>query len=799
LRGGWALALAAGLLAGCLPRGRFHCRDDNQCTSDQGRGVCEAEGVCSFPDTRCPLGRRYARFAAGESSSDGGNCVQPRTCAGTPVVELRAGGGHACLRRLDNSVHCWGRNSEGQLGDGTRHPRSVPGPVAGLPAIRGLALGEAHTCALPEAGPVLCWGDNRRGQLGPGAATVPRPTPVMDVQGALELAAGRDFTCARTADGVRCWGDNSEGQLGVDVATVAASTAPLAVAGLTAVEQVVAGRAHACARLRDGLPDASGGPPPNVVCWGAGAQGQLGRGEGVVATAAPGPVAGLTEVVELSAGDNHTCARRRDGGVRCWGDNGVGQLGDGTSALRRAPVAAAFPGSALRVRAGGRHACAVDGQESLYCWGDNRWGQLGDGSTVALPAPVRVGGVTQVLELAAGGDLSCALTRSSALLCWGDDRQGQVGARGAAAVPAALAATEPPAVDRAVAVSAGEAHTCALRPSGEALCWGAGQNGRLGEGRTEDRAAPVVVRLPAGLVEVRAGGAHSCGRTVDRTVWCWGRGDVGQLGTGELGDRPQPVPVRGLTVADQVALGAAHACAISRGRVLCWGAGDRGQNGQMGTALEPAVLGAPDGVVEIAAGEAHTCARTAAGVVHCWGAGESGQLGVPAIAFRAAPAPIALPDGLTAQALALGRRHSCVLVTGGRVFCWGDGSEGQLGAGEAIKMTTAPVEVPGVAGARMLTAGASHTCVLDTDNRLLCWGAGDGGQTGADGEPARASFAPAPVAIGAATAVAAGGAHTCILDPAGGLRCFGLDDHGQLGRDRLLFASRPRSVVLSCP
>jgi hypothetical protein len=129
----------AGIVAGavacvlsCLPRGRFHCADDNQCVSAEGRGVCEAEGVCSFPDARCPLGRRYARFAAGESSSDGGNCVQPHPCTGTPVVELRAGGGHACLRRLDNRVHCWGRNAEGQLGDGTLRPRAVPTPVAGL-------------------------------------------------------------------------------------------------------------------------------------------------------------------------------------------------------------------------------------------------------------------------------------------------------------------------------------------------------------------------------------------------------------------------------------------------------------------------------------------------------------------------------------------------------------------------------------------------------------------------------------------------------------------------------------------
>jgi alpha-tubulin suppressor-like RCC1 family protein len=565
---------------------------------------------------------------------------------------------------------------------------------------------------------------------------------------------------------------------------------------------VVAGRAHACVRLREGTPDPAGGAPPNVVCWGAGGQWQLGRGEGVVATAAPAPVVGLTEVVELSAGENHTCARRRDGSVRCWGDNSVGQLGDGTSTLRRAPVAAAFPGAALRVRAGGRHTCAVDSQEALYCWGDNRWGQLGDGSTSSLPAPLRVPGLTQVLEVAAGGDVTCALTRNSALLCWGDDRQGQLGVGSAATLAPAIAGREPPVVDDVIRISAGEAHTCALRTSGEALCWGAGQYGRLGEGRTEDRPAPVTVRLPAGLLEVRAGGAHSCGRTVDRTVWCWGRGDVGQLGTGELGDRPQPVQVRGLSAVDRLALGGRHSCALSRGRVLCWGAGDRGQNGQAATtpALEPAVVGGLEGVVEIAAGEAHTCARTGGTSIFCWGAGESGQLGGAPIPFRTTPAHVPKLTEEEPQALALGQRHSCFLSTRGDVSCWGDGSQGQLGWGEEIKSATTPLGVPGLSDVQAITAGANHSCARDGQGRLQCWGASDGVQNGSNSEPAKAVFSPAVVWSGPMSELTAGAAHTCFIDPTGGLaHCFGLDDHGQLGRDRLLLSSRPRSVALSCP
>jgi alpha-tubulin suppressor-like RCC1 family protein len=412
-----------------------------------------------------------------------------------------------------------------------------------------------------------------------------------------------------------------------------------------------------------------------------------------------------------------------------------------------------------------------------------------------------VSGLAQVLELAAGADLTCALTRSSALLCWGDDRQGQLGVGSAATLPPAIAGREPPIVEDAIRISAGDAHSCALRASGEALCWGAGQNGRLGEGRTEDRAAPVTVRLPAGLLEVRAGGAHSCGRTIDRTVWCWGRGDAGQLGTGELGDRPQPVQVRALSAVDQLAIGGSHSCALSRGRVLCWGAGDRGQNGQAATtpAPEPAVVGGLEGVVEIAAGEAHTCALTAGGLIRCWGAGESGQLGVAAIPFRAAPADVPVPPADRPRSLALGRRHSCFLSEHGGVSCWGDGSEGQLGLGEAIQDATSPLPVPGLSDAQALAAGANHTCAYG-QRRLLCWGASEGLQNGSNSEPATAVFSPTLVWTGAVAQLAGGGAHSCFIELDGGLaHCFGQDDHGQLGRDRLLLSTRPRSVALSCP
>ena len=154
-------------------------------------------------------------------------------------------------------------------------------------------------------------------------------------------------------------------------------------------------------------------------CWGSNEYGQLGDG-----TAEPSPgavtVAGLTDVVEITCGTQHSCARVADGSLRCWGANTAGQLGDGTTVDHRSP--AAVPGiiRAAQVAAGGYTTCARLTDGTTQCWGENSYGQLGDGTGILRPSPTVVVGLTGVAEIVPDrAEISCARTSGMAAVCWG--------------------------------------------------------------------------------------------------------------------------------------------------------------------------------------------------------------------------------------------------------------------------------------------------------------------------------------------------------------------------------------------
>jgi alpha-tubulin suppressor-like RCC1 family protein len=196
------------------------------------------------------------------------------------------------------------------------------------------------------------------------------------LEGAIvELALGGEYGCARRDDGrVLCWGENSRGQLGQpDLETIA--TTPQEVPGIEGARQVVAGFAHACALIDH---------PGQVLCWGRNNNGQLGhRDVGEVPIPEPGIVPGLDDAVEIIAGGNHTCARRQDGPIVCWGYNYLGALGNGSTRPTRSTSlqTVAEIEDAVQLSAGQHFTCALRATGTVACWGDNNHGQLGDGTT----------------------------------------------------------------------------------------------------------------------------------------------------------------------------------------------------------------------------------------------------------------------------------------------------------------------------------------------------------------------------------------------------------------------------------
>jgi alpha-tubulin suppressor-like RCC1 family protein len=332
------------------------------------------------------------------------------------VTALVAGDWHTCALTASGGVTCWGWNEHGQLGDGTHNTRLTPTPVSGLASgVTALAAGFGHTCALTASGGVMCWGDNGAGQLGDGTIrqrSIPAEVSSL-ASGAAALAAGMyDHTCAVAAGGgAMCWGDNEYGQLGDG--TITDRNIPALVSGLeSGVTALAAGAAHTCALT----------PGGGVLCWGNNTAGQL--GDGTTADRwAPVAVNSLESgVMALAAGGSHTCAVTASGGVLCWGSNWAGQLGDGTTEQKLTPVPVSGLGSGVTaLAAGGAYTCALTAGGGVLCWGYNGGGELGDGTTENRLTPVPVSGLESgVTALAAGWSHTCAVTAGAAGCCAGE-------------------------------------------------------------------------------------------------------------------------------------------------------------------------------------------------------------------------------------------------------------------------------------------------------------------------------------------------------------------------------------------
>jgi alpha-tubulin suppressor-like RCC1 family protein len=310
------------------------------------------------------------------------------------VIGIGAGNGHTVALLSDGTVRAWGFNFFGSLGDGTTITRTTPVPVVGLSGVVAIAVGGLHSLALLGDGTVRAWGFNQQGQLGNNTFTdSTTPVVVSGLSGVVAIAAGAGHSLALLSDGtVRTWGANTWFQLG-DGTTTNRST-PVSSTGLSGVVGIAGGGNHSLALLGDG----------SVRAWGYNEQGQLGHGTMTLFSTTPVAVADLTDVVQISAGADHSVGLLSDGTVRTWGQNGSGELGDGTTLDRSAPVVVSGLDDVVEVLATGglpgSHNLARRADGTLKAWGYNAWGQLGDGTMITRTVPVDVVGVTGASAIA---------------------------------------------------------------------------------------------------------------------------------------------------------------------------------------------------------------------------------------------------------------------------------------------------------------------------------------------------------------------------------------------------------------
>ncbi|MCB9520732.1 MAG: hypothetical protein H6699_07650 [Myxococcales bacterium] len=362
----------------------------------------------------------------------------------------------------DTTIHPPARevcaNGEDDDGDGEIDCDDIDCALDSLCAPAGdwalVAAGGQHSCGVRPEGEVVCWGMNVFGEIGASPDSGAGSSVVDGLRNPRSLGLGFLHSCALTTDGaLRCWGANGGPFHNFGSARTSTVSTPVAFGDVSDARQVALGENHGCVLLAD----------QTLECWGMNAHGALGDG---TTQGAPqnrlSAVVGLGRVVEVSVGFGHTCARDVDGAVYCWGANGLGELGDGTTTSSSQPQRVPELPEATDLGVGAHHSCAVDPDGSLWCWG---WGDR-EYTNSAGDVPRRIDGLPEVTRVVAGGDFTCVLSSDQDVWCWGG--------------PRSSFGTEPVRqLQGGRSMAAGSAHVCVLLEGGFVTCLGANNNGQL--------------------------------------------------------------------------------------------------------------------------------------------------------------------------------------------------------------------------------------------------------------------------------------------------------------------------------
>lgn len=567
--------------------------------------------------------------------------------------------------------------------------------------------------------------------------------------------------------------------------------------------------------------------------------------------------------------DAHTCAILSDNSLKCWGSNLYGELGYdntqtyGNSAGSMASLPTVDLGAgrtAKSVAAGSWHTCAILDTDALKCWGNDGDGQLGydgieyqyDGNgdltvynignaagDMAGLGTVNLGNGRTAKAVAAAGSHTCAILDNDALKCWGSNYTGELGlddmnTKGNVAGDMAALPTVNLGTGRtAKMISLGDESTCAILDNNTLKCWGRGIYGNLGYDSTGSKgdtagsmAALPAVNLGTGrtALSISIGMNHSCAILDDSKLKCWGRGQTGRLGydstvnkgkaAGEMAALATVNLGTGRT-AKKVAAGGYHTCAIlDNNLVKCWGGGGLGNDGQgikgdtagSMASLTTVNLGSGRTATDITAGYGTTCAILDDSTLKCWGTyNDSGQQGNNSTARGGTSSlswfglsSVNLGTGRTAKFVDAGM-NTCAILDNDSLKCWGYNANGQLGydsttdiGGTAGSMAAlAPVNLGTSRTAKVIAKSGTHTCAILDNESLKCWGYNSVGQLGYDDTAQRGGTAGSMAALAAvnlgtgrtAKSIGVGDNHTCAILDNNAVKCWGYGWQGQLGND----------------
>lgn len=675
--------------------------------------------------------------------------------AGKFVVQVAAGSEHAIALCEDGTIAAWGGNFRGELGIGTGERRRFPvavnlaGVLAGKRVIQ-VGAGQFFSVALCDDGTIATWGDNTNSTLGDGTNFTRWLPGAVDTSGVLagktitKLAVGPNHVVVLCSDGtLAAWGSNAAGKLGDGTNINRSSPVKVNTGGLLAgktVIQLAAGSAHTFALCQDGT----------LIQWGTGG-GPLARNNfGVLAGKTP---------VQVSAGYQYNVVLCSDGTIAAWGENSSGQLGDGTTTVRNAPVTVKTDGvlagkTVVQVDAGLIHTVALCSDGTLVSWGKNSRGELGDGTTTDRRAPVTMdmGGVLTgktVVQLAAGSKYTSVLCEDGTLASWGERSSGQLGDGSTTyrTVPVAADQSNVLSGKTIFQVAAGSYHTVALSADGTLAAWGDNSKGQLGNGTTADSMRPVAVNTDGVLtgktvIQVAAGGSNTAALCKDGTLVTWGNNLDGQLGNGTTTDSSIPVAVNtggvlaGKTIT-QLTVGRSFMAVLCEdGTLVAWGSNSSGQLGD-GTNINSSLpvtvfkggVLAGKTIVSISAGSSHALAFCADGTLATWGNSTGGQLGSGTSSNQNKPVLVYKGDVLAGKTIiqtTTSASGTTAMSSDGTLAAWGSNASGQIGDGTKLnRFVPVAVNSSGVLAGRTIkqvVRGDAIAIALFEDGGLARWG-----------------------------------------------------------------------------
>lgn len=579
---------------------------------------------------------------------------------GTSYISISVADIHACGITEVHELKCWGKNSKAIMGAGVSESLEYPPTVLDAPTeYRKVVAGANHACAITQDKKLKCWGANSQKQIQFNTQSY---IPILEIQDGTDefsdVALGISHTCSLNQLGqAKCWGANTYMQMGngLDEETLMDRSE---VETTERFSSLVAGALHTCGLRAD---------DKKILCWGFNQYGNLGNN---VTSNSKVPVESqLNDVVSVGSGGNTTCAINSLGVLFCWGEDTSGQSGQGMMAQSATPLKIDSGIKYSFVDAGiFYHSCGITDQGTLKCWGNNGNGQIGDRTTFTKSFPVEVDRGTKYQFVNTGFYHTCGITLEGELRCWGAN--GSIFRLGDGLTPSRPLPKPVKSDLKFKKVSAAYAHSCALSEQRKVYCWGENVNGALGDGTSENRSVPTEVDSTDLYQDVQVNYYTSCALTLAGALHCWGnnvlspthidpsneyqsltRGRSRFCGRTKAGeDRcwtstnmqssvlSQPVEIAG--PKSHIQSGYIHYCLLNENQdVGCWGSNTLGQLGDATITSTTVVssVNLQSKTKMLSVGYEQNCAISTAGDLRCWGSDRLSQLGSGRLTLSPAP------------------------------------------------------------------------------------------------------------------------------------------------------------------